>query len=435
MNNSTVIVARRAAAVAPLPAPRQKGGLLLSRATIAMFSAACGLAVANANYAQPLLVAIGQSLRMPASTLGLIPALTQFGVTAGIALLLPLGDIVPVRRLLTVTIVFQAMALAGIALAPDGVTLLLLSLMVGFFGITPYVLPPYATLRTPLAQRGRITALLAQGVIVGMLLARSVSGLIGVQAGWRAVYALAAVAMLFLLLPLRRTIPFEVPVAQAGYLALMRSVVKVFRTVPLVRWSALCQGLATGSFTTLWVGISLHMQGPGFGWRSDAVGALALIGAAAAVAAPFVGGFADRRGARFSLLTALAVLAASWALLAASGNSLVAIIAGMIVLDLGATAADISNRTVIFRLRPEIRTRVATIYMIGKFGGAGVMAWMTGVAFARGGWLAVCALGAGSAVLALLTAATRVRVSDDVDPAWTDTGFAASRWQPVGPPS
>ena len=199
MNNSTVIVARRAAAVAPLPAPRQKGGLLLSRATIAMFSAACGLAVANANYAQPLLVAIGQSLRMPASTLGLIPALTQFGVTAGIALLLPLGDIVPVRRLLTVTIVFQAMALAGIALAPDGVTLLLLSLMVGFFGITPYVLPPYATLRTPLAQRGRITALLAQGVIVGMLLARSVSGLIGVQAGWRAVYALAAVAMLFLL--------------------------------------------------------------------------------------------------------------------------------------------------------------------------------------------------------------------------------------------
>ena len=62
----------------------------------------------------------------------------------------------------------------------------------------------------------------------------------------------------------------EVPVARTGYLALMRSVVKVFRTVPLVRWSALCQGLATGSFTTLWVGISLHMQGPVFGWRSDA---------------------------------------------------------------------------------------------------------------------------------------------------------------------
>ena len=105
--------------------------------------------------------------------------------------------------------------------------------------------------------------------------------------------------MLLLLWPLRRTIAVEVPVRAAGYLALMRSVAEVFRTVPLVRWSALCQGLATGSFTTLWVGISLYMQGPAFGWRSDGVGALALIGAAAAVAAPFVGGFADRRGAAF----------------------------------------------------------------------------------------------------------------------------------------
>ena len=89
--------------------------------------------------------------------------------------------------------------------------------MVGFFGITPYVLPPYATLRTPLAQRGRVTALLAQGAIVGMLLARSVSGVIGLHAGWRTVYALAAVAMLLLLWPLRRTIAAEAPVTRTGY--------------------------------------------------------------------------------------------------------------------------------------------------------------------------------------------------------------------------
>ncbi len=58
----------------------------------------------------------------------------------------------------------------------------------------------------------------------------------------------------------------------------------------------------------------------------------------------------------------------------------------MIVLDLGATAADISNRTIIFSLRPEIRTRLATIYMVGKFGGAGVMAWLAGVVWSYAGW-------------------------------------------------
>ena len=240
MDHATAILAQRPVAAPPPTGTQEDTVAPLSRATIAMLAACCGLAVANANYAQPLLVAMGQSLLLPTSMLGLIPALTQFGVTFGIAFLLPLGDVIPVRRLLTVTIILQAAALAGIAFAPDGTSLLLLSLMVGFFGITPYVLPPYATLRTPLTQRGRVTALLAQGVIVGMLLARSVSGVIGLYRGWRTVYALAAVAMLLLLWPLRRTIADEPPVSRTSYLALMRSVAEVFRTVPVVRWSALC---------------------------------------------------------------------------------------------------------------------------------------------------------------------------------------------------
>jgi predicted MFS family arabinose efflux permease len=411
MEHAAAVLARSAAA-APLPAGvRQDSAAPLSRGAIAMLAATCGLAVANANYAQPLLVAMGQSLQLSESMLGLIPALTQFGVTFGIAFLLPLGDVVPARRLLTVMIILQAAALAGLALSPNGTSLLLLSLLVGFFGITPYVLPPYATLRTPFAQRGRVTALLAQGVIVGMLVARSVSGVIGLYAGWRTVFALAAAAMLLLLLPLRRTIAAEAPVTQARYWALMRSVAHVFRTVPVVRWSALCQGLATGSFTTLWIGISLYMQGPAFGWRSDGVGGLALIGAAAAVAAPFVGGFADRRGPRFSLLTALSVLLASWGILAMFGHAVAGIVAGMIVLDLGATASDISNRTVIFSLRPDIRTRLATIYMIGKFGGGGIAAWLTGLAWSTCGWPGVCGLGGALSGMAALTALLRVRMT------------------------
>jgi predicted MFS family arabinose efflux permease len=380
------------------------GGEPLSRGSISILAAACGLAVANANYAQPLLVSMGQAFHLSDAVVGLIPALTQFGVAAGILLLLPLGDTVPVRRLLTVAVVVQSLALAAIALAPDGTALLGLSLAVGFFGITPYLLPPYATLRTPPERRGHVTALLAQGVIVGMLLARSVSGFIGLHFGWRSVYALASVAMLLLIVPLRRTVQPARAVRLASYPALMGSLVHVFRRVPVVRWSALCQAFATGSFTVLWVGISFYMQSRAFGWHSDGVGALALIGAAAAVCAPYVGGFADRQGPRRSLLVALAVVVVSWALLAVSGHRVAGVIAGMILLDVGAAAADISNRTVIFGLPADIRTRLAAIYMVGKFSGAGMMAWLTGVVWSIGGWTAVCALGAASATLAALTA-------------------------------
>ena len=282
--------------------------------------------------------------------------------------------------------------------------------MVGFFGIAPYVLPPYATLRTPARTAWpEVTAPAGAGRHRRHAAGPEASvGVIGFHEGWRIVYALAAVAMLLLLWPLRRTIADEVPATRTGYLALMRSVGEVFRTVPLVRWSALSQGLATGSFTTLWVGISLYMQGPVFGWRSDGVGGLALIGAAATVAAPFVGGFADRGGPRFSLLAALSLLLASWGILALLGHAIVGIVAGMIFLDLGATAADISNRTVIFSLRPDIRTRLATIYMIGKFGGGGIAAWLTGIVWSAYGWPGVCGLGGALAGMAALTALLRI---------------------------
>jgi predicted MFS family arabinose efflux permease len=388
-------------------------GSPLSRGSITVLAVACGLAVANANYAQPLLVDIGLSLALSDTAVGLIPALSQFGVSAGILFLLPLGDRVPARMLLTVAVGMQAACLAGMALAPSGPALLGLSLLVGFFGITPYVLPPYASLRTPLCQRGRVTALLAQGVLVGMLLARSVSGVLGLHFGWRAVYALAAVAMLMLLIPLRRTVRNQPAATDSSYLALMRSLLHVLRNVPVVGWSAVCQGFATGSFTTLWVGISFYMESPAFGWRSDGVGGLALIGAAAALCAPFIGGFADRKGPRRSLLAALAIVCFAWALLWLFGDTVAGVIAGMIVLDLGAAAADISNRTVIFSLRPDVRTRLATIYMVGKFAGAGTMASLAGYFWSHGGWPAICAQGFVSAALALLIAWAGVgRVSE-----------------------
>jgi len=191
---------------------------------------------------------------------------------------------------------------------------------------------------------------------------------------------------------------------QTSYPALLRSLGHVFLTVPAVPSSALCQVFAFGLFTVLWVGISFYMQGPAFGWHSDGVGALALVGTAATAFAPSVGRAADRSGPRRSLLLALATVGLARFLLAAFGNSLAGVIAGMILCDIGATAADISNRTVIFSLRSDIRTRLATLYMIAMFTGAGVMAWLTGVVWSFGGRPGVCALGAGSAALAALTA-------------------------------
>jgi predicted MFS family arabinose efflux permease len=391
----------------------------LGRASIALLAAACGLVVANANYAQPLLLEIARTLHMSDAAVGLVPALTQTGVL----LLLPLGDVMPARRLLTVVISLQAIALAATSVAPTGPLLIALSFAIGFCGITPYILPPYATLRTPAHRRGHVTALLAQGVIVGMLLARSMSGWIGLHSGWRTVYGMAAGLMLLLLWPLRRTILLSSPHQQTplaprpslnslpthsgpnwSYPTLLRSLVDVLRNESTVRRSALCQAFNWGSFNAMWIGLTFQMQGPAFGWHSDGVGALAIVGAASAVAAPFVGRIADRKGPRWSLLSALGATVAAWAVLTAFGLVLPGIVIGLILLDMGTTAADISNRTVIFSLHPAIRTRIATIYMVSMFTGGAVAAWLAGLCWSFAGWPAVCALGATAAGLSALTA-------------------------------
>jgi hypothetical protein len=90
--------------------------------------------------------------------------------------------------------------------------------------------------------------------------------------------------------------------------------------------------------------------------------------------------------------------------LAAVGDAVAGVIIEMTVLDLSATAAGISNRTIIFSLGPEMRTRLATIYMIGKFSGGSAMAWIAGLAWSSGGWPAVCALGALLAATAAVVA-------------------------------
>jgi len=133
------------------------------------------------------------------------------------------------------------------AFTPSGSLLIALSFTIGLFDITPYVLPPYATLRTPAQRRCHVTALLAQGVIIGMLLARSVSGFVGLHFGWRAVYGVAAIPMLLLLGPLRRVVRPTPAAVGTSYWAVMPSLADVFRAEPALRRSALCQAFNWGS--------------------------------------------------------------------------------------------------------------------------------------------------------------------------------------------
>jgi predicted MFS family arabinose efflux permease len=373
----------------------------LAPAALRTFAFAAVVSVANFYYVQPLLVDIGTSFGLGEAAMGLVPTLTQLGLGLGVLLLLPLGDVIDNRRLVSCAIAVQAIALLVMATASNLILFFAASMVMGFTGITTYLLAPYVAHLAPAAERGRVIAHLARGGIIGILLARTVSGIIGFYIGWRSVYLLAALAMLALLWLLRA---YMVPVARpttAPYTHLLLSLAKLVRNEPVVRRTVFTQALNFGSFNTLWLGLSLYLESPAFGLHSDIVGLFGLLGAAAAIAAPLAGRLVDREGPQVTLRIALALTVLAWGIMALVPN-MIGIVAGIILVDLGASASDVSNRTILFRLHPDIRTRLMAVYSIGMFFSAGILSLLTTILWAHAGWLGVCLLGLAATSLALL---------------------------------
>jgi predicted MFS family arabinose efflux permease len=92
---------------------------------------------------------------------------------------------------------------------------------------------------------------------------------------------------------------------------------------------------------------------------------------------------------------------ASYAVLAAFGRTLTGLVAGVLLLDVGAQCNHISNQTRIYGLRPEARSRLNTVYMVAFFLGGSLGSAAGSAAWPRYGWPGACAVGGGFVLAAL----------------------------------
>ena len=189
--------------------------------------------------------------------------LSQIGLACGLAFLLPLGDIISARRLLLTAIPLQVAALVLFAMSGSVLTVAAASLLIGLFGIAPYILPPYVSLRVPASRVGQVTGMLTRGIIVGILLARTAAGIIGTHLGWRAVYWIAAAMMameLGFLMRIVRPEPATPSPSRIPYRDLIGSLWRLLRTIPALRTAALCVALSYGSFNVMSFGRRLAYE-------------------------------------------------------------------------------------------------------------------------------------------------------------------------------
>jgi predicted MFS family arabinose efflux permease len=366
-----------------------------------IMAVASGMSVANLYYIQPVLPDIARSFAVAPGQVGFIATLSQVGFAFGLLFLVPLGDRYNRRTLIVGTLLAVTLALVLMASSSTIVVLAVAALAVGVTTVVPQMIVPYAASLARPHERGRILGIVMSGLLIGILLARTFSGLISARSGWHSVYWIAAILMLLLAVLMRFLLPNDRPHSPISYRQLLRSLWSLFRAEPVVREAGIFGALAFGVFSAFWVTLAFFLEAPPYHYGSAVVGLFGLVGVAGALAASFVGRMADRRDARQTTGIALAIVLLSFLVFWLAGQYLWGLVIGVILLDVGAQAAHVSNQTRIYSLNPEARNRLNTVYMVPYFiGGAlgselGILGWE----FAR--WNGVCAVGCIMALVAL----------------------------------
>jgi predicted MFS family arabinose efflux permease len=375
--------------------------MAIERRTVAAMSTASAVSVANIYYCQPLLSEIGRSLGVSDHAIGYLPMWTQAGTALGMLAFVPLGDMLPRRGLIVLMCALSAATVAAMALAPNLLLVDAAGFGVGLTTIVAHLILPFAAKLAPPDRRGHVVGTVLSGLLLGILLARVVSGFVGALLGWRAMFWIAAGSMSALALALRFALPYDHPEPGLRYRELIRSIGNLVLTQPVLREAALVGGMLFGAFSSFWATLVFLLATPPYHFGARVAGIFGLVGAVGVLAAPLAGRLTDRKGPELTVTLAILTAIASYAVFYAAGYSIAGLIAGVILLDLGVQAGHVANQTRIYALIPEARSRLNTVYMVTYFLGGAVGSALGAYGWSKRGWAGVCVAGAMQLVVAL----------------------------------
>ncbi|OLL30463.1 MFS transporter [Burkholderia sp. SRS-W-2-2016] len=369
------------------PSARSLRSLLLLLATIA------GISVANIYYNQPLLDNFRQSFPGSASWVGAVPAVTQLGYAAGMLLLAPLGDRFDRRLLILLQIAGMCVALIVAATAPTLAVLIVASLAIGVLATIAQQAVPFSAELAPPSERGHAVGMVMSGLLLGILLARTASGIVAEYFGWRAVFGASVLALVALAVVIILRLPKSQPTSTLPYGKLMVSMWHLVVEHRALREASLTGAALFGAFSIFWSVLALLLAGAPFHLGPQAAGLFGIVGAAGALAAPLAGKFADRRGPRTIITLSLVLVVIAFVIFGASAKSIAGLVVGVIILDIGVQAAQISNQSRIYALKPDARSRVNTVYMVAYFIGGALGSGVGAIVWPVFGWLGVSIAG------------------------------------------
>lgn len=373
----------------------------LSPALLGLLAVGAGLSAASLYYNHPILGAIAASFDATPAEAGWLPMLTQAGYATGILLFGPFGDRFDLRRVILVKGTCLAVALLLASFAPSIGVLAAVSFVIGLCATTAQDFVPAAAALAPERSRGKIVGTVMTGLLLGILLSRVASGAVGQYWHWRIVFVGAAALVAILIAVTALRLPSLPPAANASYVSLLRSTATLVMRHPALRRVAIGQGLLALAFSGFWSTLALVLARQPFVLGSTVAGSFGLAGAAGAAIAPIAGSLADKRGPMFVLRAGALVTFFSFLAMAIAPGSLVVLVAGTVVFDLGTQASLISSQTVVYGLDPTARSRLNSVLVSTMFAFMAIGSAIATRLVERWGLAGIGALGATAAALSL----------------------------------
>lgn len=389
---------------------------ILSPWLVLMMAVATGITVASLYYVQPLLNTIATEFALSPSKAGTAVTAAQFSYGLGLLLLVPLGDLWEKRTLIVSMCLLCACGLLLCGFAPSFEWLLLGTFIAGLFAVSAQILVPFAaTLASP-EQRGRVIGTLMSGLLLGILLARTAAGAISSLSHWRTVYLIAATLMTVNGLVLLFALPRHHVATGLSYVKLIKSVGQLMIEEPALRLRAFLGMTAFSLFGLFWTTLAFLLARPPYEFSDATIGLVGLTGIAGAFSANMTGRLADRGKGVAATRAGLLGLLLAWLPLGFAPTSFAALLIGILILDCSVQLVQVSNQSVIYKLRPQARNRLNAGYMTCYFVGGAAGSTLAAYLFEHYDWVGIVGAGMVIASIGMITGLVALRTSRSSEP-------------------
>jgi predicted MFS family arabinose efflux permease len=239
-------------------------------------------------------------------------------------------------------------------------------------------------------RRATAISIVVSGLLLGILIARLISGVIAAYSSWRNVYWMSFALQYVILILLWLYLPdYPQTNKNISYFRILWSILEYVVSEPLLVQACLMAFFIGATFTSFWTTLTFLLSGAPYHYSTIVIGLFALAGIVPMGFGPFFARhFIDRFHTHASALFGMIFCLVGIAVGAYIGTFTVAgPILQAIVFDFGQQITQIANRTAIFAVAPKASNRINTAYMVSVFSGQLMGTAVGNGLYAQGGWI------------------------------------------------